>query len=253
MSLLITHLLLTLSAVLWIARDAETAYIFEAFCGESFHYGWYESPKRWNYVFTYGWRLVLLCSFTGIIVIVSCRFFASNPLQLGRATLVGVFALLLVGAFAPIPWINLAHRLRLEQRLRTTALRLTNIIDRVAAKCDLPESLRRADYSCDESWSGWHPKTDEMQSNQWWEGILPIVYVWNESITSAVFPVDFETWLAWNVPARLFQINSEFPFHGPHHLSFRVKSRRELRGLSHWTVIETKIESEPVAGMDDRG
>jgi hypothetical protein len=108
MTLLAAYILLTLFAVVWILRDAETVFIFDVF-GKSFYYVWYESGKRWTYLFTYGWRLALLCSIIVVNLFLVYRFLAADPLRLGWPFVLVLSPIMLLGSFAALPWISAAR------------------------------------------------------------------------------------------------------------------------------------------------
>ncbi len=255
MSLLVAYVLLILLAMLWIAKDTETIYIFDLF-GKNFHYVWFESGQRWTHVFTYGWRLAILCSLTVLTGILSYRIYVVNPCGITPALQVIILLGMLTASIAPIPWIYIAHRLRWQRQIRATALRLSEFAERVTAEADPAQMLDRANYDTDEPWAAWHPAQDEWKSddcNSLWGGLVPVVYVRNDSHRSALFPIDWETFLAWNISADCARINNDLPVHGALGSSFRVEFIQRLRGCPNWCLVHTEMHSELDAMLEDRG
>jgi hypothetical protein len=252
MSLLVAYALLLLLAILWIARDSETIYIFDVF-GRNFHYVWFDSGQRWKYVFTYGWRLVALCSLVFLNGLLSYRIYTVDPLEVGPAVQFMMFAVLLAASLTPIPWIYIAHRLRWQRRIRATVPGLVRFLEGTAIDSALAQTLDRADYNTDAPWTAWHPKHDEWESNEMWDALLPVVYLRNDPGRSALFPIDWETFLAWNIPADCVRINSDLPVHGAFDSSFRVESVQQLRGCPNWWLVRTEIRSELDAVIEGRG
>lgn len=243
MILLAIYILLTLAAVIWILLDAETACVFDVY-GNSFRYVWFESPHRWAELMTYGWRLAVLCSAVVLGWLLAGRVYTANPFDVGPAIRVGVAAAMLVGSLASLPWIYIAHRIRWHRRIRRTALQLTELAGRITSDAVFLQSLERADYETDAPWTGWHPKEEHWRSEQLWSLLVPMAYLHNESNRSVLFPVDWETFLGWNVPDEITRTDGALPFHGPDGSSFRVKSIRQLRGCPDWVVIDTEMQSE---------
>jgi hypothetical protein len=255
MSLLDVYILLTLLALLWIAYDVETIYIFDVF-GKNFHYVWFDSGQRWTHLFTYGWRLAVICTFVLLNGVLSYRFYAANPFQLGPSLHVIVAAIMLVASFAAIPWIYVAHRLRWQRRIHWTASQLSEFITRITAAPDLEHTLQRADYDTDAPWTAWHPNQKDWQSDadrDLWSGLVPVVYVRNAPPRAALFPIDWEMFLAWNVPIEVSEVNKNLPIHGPCDSSFCVESVKQVRGCPNWSLITTEIQSELDAAFEHSG
>jgi hypothetical protein len=255
MSLLIAYTLLMLLALLWIAKDAETIYVFDVF-GRNFHYVWFESGQRWTHVFTYGWRLVAICSLVLFNGILAYRIFATDLFAIDPTVRRIVLVAMIVASCAPIPWIYIANHLRWRRHIRSTALRLSDFAKRITADSDLAKMLDRADYNTDEPWTAWHPSQNDWKSgdsNRLWDGLIPVVYVRNDSLRSALFPIDWETFLAWNIPADCARINNDLPVHGALDSSFRVESVQLLRGCLNWCLVRTEMRSELDAMIEDRG
>ena len=246
MSLLVAYILLMLLAVLWIAWDFETFFIFDVF-GKNFHYVWFDSGQRWTHLFTYGWRLAGLCTLVLLNGVLSYRFYAANPFQLGPSSHFIWFAIMLTASFAAIPWIYMAHRLRWQRQIRWTALQLSDFAKRITTDPEFIQTMQQADYATDEPWTAWHPKQQDRQSDenkQLWSGLVPVVYVRNDASRSALFPVDWEMFLAWNASVQLTRIKSDLPIRGPFDSSFRVKSVQQLRGYPNWRLISTEMDSK---------
>lgn len=243
MSLLIAYILLTLLAMLWIMKDTETIYIFDVF-GKNFHYVWFESGQRWTHVFTYGWRLVVLWLLVLLLCLLAYRIYVANLFEIGPATRLALFAVLLTASFALFPWIYLAHRLRWQRQIRATAQRLGDFVNAASDESELARTLDRADYKTDESWTAWHPKQDEWKSNRLWDGLVPVVYLRNTPYRSALFTIDLETFLAWNIPAECVRVNSDLPVHGAFSTSFHVESVQPLRGIPNWWLVRTEMRWE---------
>jgi len=251
MSLLIAYALLTQLAVLWIAKDTETIYVFDVF-GKSFRYVWFESGQRWTHVFTYGWRLAALCSFVVLNVVLSYRMYANNPFDLGLAFQLIVFAVLLAASFTPIPWIYVAHQFRWQRQMRSTALRLSDFVESVTADSDVGRTLDRADYETEEPWTAWHPTQERLRSDRLWDGLVPVLYLRKDS-RSALIPIDWATFLAWNIPDDCVRINSDLPVHGALDSSFRVESVQDFGGCPNWWLVRTEMRTELDGVIEGRG
>ncbi len=252
MDLLIAYALLTLLAMLWIAKDVETIYIFDVF-GKSFHYVWFESGQRWTHVFTYGWRLIALCSFLLLNALLSYRICADNAFDVRPAVQLVLFAVMLSVSILPVPWIYVAHRLRWQRMIRATAIRLAGIVERTTVDSDLSQAFDPAVYKTEEPWTAWHPKQGEWKANKLWDGLVPVVYLHNGPDRSALFPIDWEIFLAWNIPGNCVRINSDLLVHGALESSFRVESVEELRGCPNWWLVRTEMRTELDTVIEDRG
>ncbi len=242
MSLLFTYTLLMLLAMLWIMKDAETIYIFDVF-GKNFCYVWFESGQRWTHIFTYGWRMVVLCLLVLLICLLSYRIYLEDLFEIGPAARLTVFVVLLAASFAPFPWIYLAHRLRWQRQFRATAQRLDDFVNAAIDESERARSLERAEYRTDEPWTAWHPKQDEWKSNRLWDGLVPVVYLRDAPYRSAIFPIDWETFFAWNIAADCVRVNSDLPVHGAFDSSFRVESVQAIRGIPNWWLVRTEMRS----------
>lgn len=255
MGLLVAYIVLTFLVVLWIAWDSETICIFDVF-GKSFHYVWFDSGKRWTFLFAYGWRLAVVCTVVLVNTGLCYRLYAANPFQLGAPIHALAFAIMFAGSFTAIPWIYMAERIRWRRQVHRAALRLTELAKRMTTDQDYVQTLQRADYATEEPWTAWHPNDHEWQTEegkQFWSDLLPVVYVRDDSHGAVVFPIDFESFLGWNIPGELGRVDSELPFRGPFDASFRVKSVWPLRGCSGWCLIRTEMRSELDARLDDCG
>lgn len=252
MSLLIAYTLLIVVAMLWIARDAETIYIFDVF-GKNFRYVWFESGQRWTHVFTYGWRLVALCLLILFNGLLSYRIYVVNPLMIGPAAQLTMFAILLVASFSPIPWIYQAQRLRWKRQICFTAQRLDDFVNAATGESELALTLDRADYRTDETWTAWHPKQDEWKSNKLWDSLIPVVYFRNAPYRSALFPIDWEAFLVWNIPTDCVRVHRDLPVHGACDASFRVQSVQAIPGIPNWWLVRTEMRSELDAVIESSG
>lgn len=246
MACFLIYALLLLLTLLWIACDRETACVFDVF-GKSFYYVWYESGERWRILLTYGWRLAALCSLILLNGILACRVLVENPLQLGSEVHVIVFAAMIAGSVAVFPWIYVAERFRWRRKLRSTARQLSDFAERLVTDSDFAETLRRADYDTKAPWTAWHPNQEQWEAKQFFQGVVPVAYVRNDSIQSVLFPVDWQTFLAWHLPPNVIAPGRDLPFHGALESSFRVKSVTRLRGCPDWNVIATEMQSELMA------
>lgn len=255
MGLLVAYIMATLLALIWIAWDAETIYVLDVF-GRNLHYVWSESGRRWRYLFTYGWRLGVACSLVLVNGVLSCQFYRDNPFQLGASMHFIALAVMLFGSFAAIPWIYIANGLRCQGRIRRTALQLSDFVERISADPGLAQTMERAEYATEPPWTAWHPTMEDWQSDEGrhlWSNVLPVVYVRTDSVRSALFPVDWEAFLAWNASADLGRINSVLPVHGPGDSSFSVRSVQQLRGCPNWSLVRVEMQSELDAAHDRGG
>ena len=242
MNLLLVYVVLTLSAYLWIAGDAETASIFDVF-GRSFYYVWFESGQRWRHLFAYGWRLLLLAALAIGGGILAWNLFTSNPFQLGPATNGLLLGIMLVLSAGLPPWIYGADRLRWQRKVRYNARQLSTYLERLKTQTKRETMLNPADYETVAPWSAWHPNQEEWRSEHFPRDVVPVVYLRGEALDTAVFELYCQTFLAWNIPAELAAAAAELPFHGPLNTSFRVKSVRPLRGCADWHMIQAEANS----------
>ncbi len=242
MTSLVAHVSLTLLAYVWIAWDAETAYIFDAF-GRSFYWIWHESGKRWRYLLTYGWRLAVLASVILVGILFAWRFFTADPLQIDRAGRILTLTLMLAASLSLMPWIHLAARNRWLLGVRSAARQLTDLVERVTADDEFLHSLNPAPYETQQPWTAWHPSQDQYSSGLFPKEIVPVVYVCREAVRSVLLPIDWQTFLAWSIPKELRPPGSDLPFQGPFESSFRVKSIRNLRGCPGWCLVKTEMRS----------
>lgn len=177
------------------------------------------------------------------MAILSHRVYLGNQFELGPNSQRTLFAVLLVASFLPVPWIHLAHQLRCQRQVHATAQRLNDYAKASTAFSDLARTMDRADYKTDEAWTAWHPKQEEWKSSSFWEGLVPVIYLRTTPCPSALFTVDWRTFLAWNVPAECVRVDSNLPVHGAFDSTFRIESVHAIRGIQNWWVVHTELRS----------
>lgn len=250
MSELIAYALLTLLALIWIASDVHSIGIFDVF-GRNIHWVWFESGQRWKFLARYGWRLAVLSSFVVLNIVLSYRIYVANPFDLGTALLLFMFATLVSASFAPIPWVYVAHELRWQHQIRSTAFRLSGFVESVTADTDLGRTWDRSNYETNEPWTAWHPTLERWRADDWWRALVPVLYL-NKDSRSTLIPIEPETFLAWNIPTDSIGINKDLPVCGAHGSSFQVKSVRAIRGCPNWWLVRTNMHTETEAIFEGR-
>jgi hypothetical protein len=219
---------LLVAGLVWIAVDADTAYIFDVF-GKNFNYVWHQSGRRWKYTFMYGWRLIAL-----LLLISACAYLAwlwASSLSWTPASLT-VFAVMTAMGICLVPWIKIASRLRFQRKLRSTAVALTPVAQQLAATADISSVLDEARYATAPNWSAWHPK-----SAKDWPVVVPVAYVHAPPSATVLFPLDWECFLAWNLLDQLPTLGSALPFHGPCDSTFLLRRVTPLRGVDNWSLV----------------
>jgi hypothetical protein len=251
MSEFVAYALLTLLALTWIASDAETIHIFDVF-GKNFRFVWFDSGQRWKLVSAYGWRLVALCSFVVLNVLLSYRVYSVNPFDLRPLLQRTVSAALVAASFTPIPCIYFAHQFRWLHQVRCAALRLSDLVESVTADADLGQILVRADYETKEPWTAWHPTLERWRADELWRGLVPVLYLRKDS-RSILVPIEPEAFLAWNIASDCVRINTDLPVRGAFNSSYCVKSVEAIRGRPNWWLVRTEMRTELDAVFEGRG
>jgi hypothetical protein len=231
---LVCYALLFAVGALWIALDAEAAYIFDVF-GKSFDYMWRHSGNRWKFTVMYGWRLLALAS-----LICVCAYLAwplASAVSNARAAFIIIFIALALIPFCLLPWIYIANGIRFRRALRDTARKLTPVANRLAVASDISAILDKAAYRVDPLWSAWHPKNVED-----WPRVVPVVYVHAQPTTTVIFPFDWGYFLAWNLGGQLPPVGAALPFNGPGTTTFVLRSVGPLRGLADWSVFHAELQ-----------
>jgi hypothetical protein len=231
---LVGYFLLSVTGVLWIALDAETAYIFDVF-GKNIDFMWRHSGQRWKFTFMYGWRLLALVLLIGVCIYLAwpLAFAVSNA----RGTAIIVLVGLALIPFSLLPWIYIANGIRFRRTLRNTARQLTPIVNELAAASDISTILDKADYRLDPPWSAWHPKDVDD-----WPQVVPVAYVRTEPTPTVVFPYDWETFLAWNLGDQLSNSGTNLPFNGPGETTFKLRCITPLVGVPEWSLVYAEME-----------
>lgn len=236
---LVCYLLLLAAGLLWVAIDAETAYIFDVF-GKNFDYMWHGSGQRWKFSLMYGWRLLSVALLIGICAYLSWQLASAASNRRPAAIL--LFVTLALVPFCLIPWINTAHRIRFRRTLRNTARQLTPVANQLATAADISEILDDAAYRAESGWSAWHPKNVDD-----WPEVVPVVYVHAPPATTVLFTYDWETFLAWRLGAQLPHAGSPMPFNGPGETTFKLRQVSKLSGVPEWSLVqvEMRLDDEP--------
>jgi len=232
---------------LWIFCDAETYYIFDVF-GRNFHYVWYQSGLRWRYSIQYGWRLLVLICLISANAFFSYWCYATNPFMLNGPVALFLSGAMLLSALMLVPWMYFAQRLRVNRFIRYTASQLDEFVQSQLVRPEWQQNLKQAEYAVERGWTAWHPKDDYWKSSNYWNGIVPVLYVEGDA-NSAVFVVDFNVFLGWKTPYMCDQVGESLPFQGPNESSFRVQSVRRLNRPHEWFVIGVEVESEQLDQM----
>lgn len=211
---LATYCVLMALAFAWIAVDYETGYVFDVF-GKNFHWVWYEYPKRWTTVLTYGWRLLLLIGFEITHVLLAYLVLRDNPLGAPYWAQVVLHIGMILAALALVPWIGKAHQMRRWRALRRTARALAHSIQRIAENRDTSGLLPATEYSISHPWTAWYPDDKEWVQ---WKGRKPFLFrpmiylVAGESVLAMVSGSEF---LSWNAQDGFPEIGTPLPFtHG---------------------------------------
>ncbi len=240
--LLVSYWVLLAAGLLWIALDAETAYIFDVF-GKNFDYMWWHSGHRWKITFMYGWRLLAVT-----LLIAVCAYMAwllASAASNGRAGTLLLFGTLSFIPLCLLPWINFANRKRFQLFLRNTAKQLTPVAQYIATNPNVSAMLDDADYRTDPDWSVWHPKSIDD-----WPAIVPVAYAHARPAATVLFPVDWENFLAWKLGDQLPTPGSVLPFNGPGDSTFTLLSVSPLRGVPDWSLVHAdfQLDNETTEG-----
>ena len=230
---LVCYALLLAVGALWIALDAETAYIFDVF-GKNFDYMWRHSGRRWKFTLMYGWRLLAVASLIG-----GCAYLAwplASAVANARAAVIPIFVVLALVPFCLLPWINIANGFRFRRTLRDTARQLTPVANQLAVATDISVILDKAAYRVEALWSAWHPKNDD------WPNVVPVVYVHAQPKTTVIFPFDWGYFLAWRLGDQLPPVGAVLPFNGPGTTTFVLRGIGPLRGLPDWSLIHAELD-----------
>lgn len=233
---LIGYLLLLAAGMLWIAVDAETAYIFDVF-GKNFDYMWRHSGQRWKLTFMYGWRLLAL-----LLLVAICSFLAwliagaTTGWQSG-AVILFLFIALAVTPCILFPWIDVTSQWRFQRSLRNTARQLTPVVESLAAAEDLTAILDDSQYRTEFPWTAWHPKTTTE-----WPGVAPVAYFCSQPAVTIIFPVDFSTFLAWKLENQLPIPGELLPFYALENGPLLLQGVWPLNGVPDWSLVHAEIQ-----------
>ena len=83
--------------------------------------------------------------------------------------------------------------------------------------------------------------------------MIPVVYFRNGRDRTALFSIDWETFLIWNLPTDCIQENTDLPVCGALDSSFRVKSIEPLSDVAKWSVVYTEMRGELDMANECRG
>ena len=251
MLLLNAYILMSLVALTWIACDSGMIAIFELFQRDQ-HVVARDMGMYWSWALRHTWRCVVLLLLVASNATLASLLLAQNPFQLDAVGRTAVFGAMLIGSLVMIPWIFVADSLRRQRQFRSKATQLTRLVALVGAEPDLAQHLEPAGYDSDDSWTAWHPRLHNWHED-YWTGIVPVLYVRQREYPTIVVPLDWRVFLAWNLPAGIALPGRDLPFHGPGGSSFRVRSAYGLKYRPGWTVINADLYDEALEEAESRG
>jgi hypothetical protein len=160
---------------------------------------------------------------------------------LGQCRLSAVFAIMLIGSLAIIPLPYLAAYVRILRYMYSKAEDLSELVSNVTSDTEFWRHMEPAEYVVSNGWTAWHPRGDDWCTNELWSDIVPVAYFRKGTENSLVIPIDWEHFLAWNIPPVCFVPGQCLPFHGPDTSTFTIKRVSRLIGRQHWSVVRADL------------
>lgn len=235
---LATFALLWLVAMVWIAADNNVlgVHFFFTHLGKEKAGGW---PRRFYWKF--GWRLAVLTGLQlGIlasVVLFARSAFASDSLG-GQLVGIAALALMVVAIVVQHPRFHPFFRWEKRRRARTACRQLADVVHQFEVCQSVEDFTDRAEYPTQKGWLACHPRG----ASPWWPGVVPVAYFRRDGQTCVMFPVDWETFVAWQLPSDFSGPGEDLPFEGPHGTTFRLKKTAPLRASAQWTLLYTVID-----------
>lgn len=243
MLLLGSFILATLVALVWVTSDTHAASAFEIFW-RNHHTTARQMDKYWEWLFYSLWRCLLLFTLIALSIMTAWRMWAQNPFELGPLVRGFCLVSMLAGSLTMIAWPYLSAHLRFRGHLYSKAAELSELIAIVTSETEVSHELEHAEYNTSDGWTAWHPREEKWHANDYWTGVIPVVYLLKETASSVIVPVDWEHFLAWKLPTGCALPGLRLPVCGPGETAFLVNAVHELRGRPGWSVITTDMEFE---------
>lgn len=241
------YLLGTLIAISWVVLDDNAVAAFEIFnrCLHSTarHMGIY-----WKWLVQTFLRAALLLSCVISGVVAATWIWQRNPWDLPWLGKTFVFAAMLVCSIAISAMPHLTAYFRLRHFLHFKAAELTNLALNLSSSEGVRQHLEPADnraFRGVEGWTAWHPRQERWHEEACWTGLVPLAYLHQDQQTSLIVPVDFEYFLAWNLPQGSVLPGKLMPIYPRCY----VKAVRDLPGYEGWSVVRADMEIEEAIGQ----
>ena len=185
-----------------------------------------------------------MLTLVGLGIAVTVRFFEQNPFGVGQFSRTIAFGTMLIGSLGLLSFPHVVAQVRFRRRLFLKASELSKLASLWASEDEALRQLESADYHTDGGWTAWHPHESNWQQDKCWAGIVPVVYLRREPVSSLIVPVDWEYFLAWNLPIETVIRGHCLPVHGPGQTTFNIDAAYELKGRPGWSVIRAQLEIE---------
>ena len=239
------YLLATLIALAWIAVDDNAVAAFEVFKrrlhSTARDMGIY---REWLAPQLMRATLLTSCVSIGVVAATSMRF--HNPWDLGWLGRTSLFGIMLGFSITLLAMPHLSTHLRLKQFLNCKATELSQLVPEVSTVDGIRQYLEPAEldtFDGEDGWTAWHPCRETWDKDPFWEGLTPVVYLYQYPAASLIVPVDFEHFLAWRLPAGSVTPGECMPIWP----RFSVRTVSCLPGCEGWSIIRANMEPDDAA------
>lgn len=191
-------------------------------------------------------RLALLLTLVAMGIVAAFSVLQHNPWSFGVRGKATLFATMLACSLALFAMPHLSAKLRLKSFLYFKATELEELVSIVSSNEGIRKNLEPAEmdaFDGTNGWSAWHPLDERWSEGPIWEGLVPLIYLHQDTETSFIIPVDFEHFLAWKLPEGSVTPGSLMPIRP----NCSVMTVSELRGRKGWSVVQADIDIEEEA------
>ena len=239
------YVLVILVALSWVALDNNATSAFEIF-NRHLHPTARQMGMYWEWAFGSLARVIFLATLVMLGIVASTWMQQQNPWGFGWIVRNTIFGFMLCSSLALFAMPRLSVHLRLKRFLYFKAAELAELVSIISSEEGVRQHLEPAEldvFDGVDGWTAWHPCEDEWNEDPIWVGLTPVIYLHQNAGPSLIVPVDFEHFLAWQLPAGSVAPGNLMPI-CPH---FSVKMVYDLRGRDGWSVVQADMELEDAA------
>lgn len=239
------YLLTILAALCWVSLDNNSIAAYEVL-KKNPHTTARDMGMYWEWLLQSVLRSALLLTLVVIGIVATFSVLQHNPWGFGWVGKASAFAIMLTCSLALFAMPYFSAKLRLRTFLYHKATELEKLVSIVSSDRGIRQNFEPAEmdaFDGADGWSAWHPRIEGWSEEPIWAGLVPLIYLHQDTETSFIIPVDFEHFLAWKLPEGSVTPGNLMPIRP----NCSVMTVNELSGLKGWSVVQADIDIEEEA------